>query len=343
MNKHGGYYGDDREDVLDFSVNINPLGPPKSVLACLEESLAQIHRYPEIEGAKHKELLAKRLGIEPEEVMLGNGGIELIYLYARAMAHERALIIQPTFNEYERAFRLARTEVYHHVLQAADNFQVDLARLHKQIRQVKPDVIVLCNPNNPTGSYLSPSGLAAIFQKASGCHFFIDESFVDFGGVGMPWGLIKEYPVFVLRSMTKFYAMPGIRLGYGVANSKIIAQMRVYKEPWTVNQLALKALACVVDDEEYLKTTKEWFRTEKDYLYRRLMAIRSIQVFPSHCNFHLIKYQNAATSVLQSRLLQAGIYIRTCEDFVGLGGEFYRMAVKTREDNQRLLAALTQI
>jgi threonine-phosphate decarboxylase len=339
MNKHGGYLGDDK--VIDFSVNINPLGPPKKALERMVEVLDGIRYYPEIDGGETRAFLARRLGIQAGEIILGNGATELIYLFSRSMTIGKALILQPTFSEYNRAFTLAGTEVYPYLSEEGDCFKVNIARLIDKIEEIRPSVIVICNPNNPTGTYIEPHLVQELLETVDqGTYFFIDESFVGFQVEGLPLELVREHPVFILRSMTKFYGIPGIRLGYGVGSKELIARMQRFKEPWTLNYLALELAKLLMDDKGYVYETRKWLFEEKDFLYTGLKELESLRVFPSHSNFYLCKTLDTDGEALKRELLTSGIYIRTCQDFFGLGRDFFRVAIKTRPENLRLLEGL---
>ncbi len=160
MNKHGGYHGE--SDVIDYSVNINPLGFPQSIRKKMMDSIDDMIKYPDISGAQAREAIAEDVNIEPNRLIMGNGASELIYLFARATSPEKVLIIQPTFNEYERAFRLAGSHIDVFELSAKDGFHMDMAPFEKTLEGYRPDVVVLCNPNNPTGKCLPLETLKAL-------------------------------------------------------------------------------------------------------------------------------------------------------------------------------------
>jgi len=342
MNKHGGYYGDNQEGVIDFSVNINPLGVSEKVIKRINKSLREIVRYPEIDGSSSRGIIARNLGIEKTEIILGNGATELIYLYARTIKADKVLIIQPTFNEYERAFRISGSRIFNFLLSEEGGFQIDEAELICKIKEIKPDMLVICNPNNPTGIFVEYQKLTAVFDymKKIGSYIFIDESFIDFTDEEDLLSLIDKYPVFILRSMTKFYAIPGIRLGYGLACEELIARLNDFKEPWTINSIALDIVSTLYEDKEYIANTKEWLSREKGFVKEELGKFKDIKVLNTYTNFHLCKIRNQKASELREKLLIDGIYIRTCEDFYGLGDSYFRIAVRTHADNLKLIKSL---
>lgn len=342
MNKHGGYYGENQEKIIDFSVNINPLGVSEKVIKRIYKSLNEIVRYPEIDGSSARGIIARNLGIEKTQIILGNGATELIYLYARTIKANKVLILQPTFNEYERAFRLSGSEIFNFLLSEEGGFQIDEAELICKIKEIKPDMLVICNPNNPTGIFVEYQKLTGVFDymKKIGSYIFIDESFIDFTDEEDLLSLVDKYPVFILRSMTKFYAIPGIRLGYGLACEEIIERLNAFKEPWTINSIALDIVSTLFEDKEYIANTKEWLYSEKGFVKEKLGKFEDIKVFNSYTNFHLCKISNQKASELREKLLTDRIYIRTCEDFYGLGDSYFRIAVRTHDENIKLIKSL---
>lgn len=342
MNKHGGYFGEDKKEIIDFSVNINPLGVPETLMTKLKEGLPSLISYPEIDGYTAKMILSKHLKKDMDEIILGNGATELIYLFARAMKAKKAVIIQPTFTEYKRAFRVSGTEIINFYTHEKDGFRLDMASLLQKIEMKMPEVVVLCNPNNPTGVFYEPLELTPLLEKlkSSGSYLFIDESFIDFTKKKSLEHLINEYPIFILRSMTKTYAIPGLRLGYGLSSREMIKKLKEVKEPWTINSLALIAVEVLLDDIKYQERTQEWYSTEKQFLRDELSSIDALKVFPSEGNFFLCRLHENIGVEAKKNLLERGIYIRTCEDFEGLSDEYIRLAIRSREENIELIKAL---
>ncbi len=342
MNKHGGYYGDNQEGVIDFSVNINPLGVSEKVIKRINKSLREIVRYPEIDGSSSRGIIARNLGIEKTEIILGNGATELIYLYARTIKADKVLILQPTFNEYERAFRISGSRIFNFLLSEEDGFKIDERELICKINEIKPDLLVICNPNNPTGIFVDNQKLRDVFDYMNkiGSYIFIDESFIDFTDEEDFLSLLDRYPIFILRSMTKFYAIPGIRLGYGVASKGFIERLNTLKEPWTINSIALNIVSTLYEDKEYIANTKEWLYREKGFMKKELGKFKEIKIFNSKVNYHLCKINNQKANELKEKLLSDGIYIRICEDFNGLGDSYFRIAVRTHEENLKLIESL---
>ncbi|NBG87105.1 pyridoxal phosphate-dependent aminotransferase [Isachenkonia alkalipeptolytica] len=374
MNKHGGYLGN-KEQVIDFSVNISPFGPPESVKQGIMESLEAIEKYPSIDGEDYRYLLQKAFSLDkldPRQLIIGNGAMELIYLFARSLKPKRVLLVQPTFNEYQRAFELAGTKVEYFILEESSGFSIPEDQLMKKLENLKPEALLLCSPNNPTGVYYEKKLLQRIAHVMSTWEgiLFVDESFEEFvldedlygneestlfsaedssgdntGSETAPLYNTGIMNMFILRSLTKFYGIPGLRLGYGIGHSSLIEKLLEHKEPWTVNTFAFKALEKIVFEKEYPRHLTEWLKEEKNYLEKHFQELRNLGliIYPSSVNFYLGKIPGISAKLLQEKLLEAGIYIRTCEDFHGLDHEHFRFALRMRKDNEKLIQALEKL
>ncbi|MGL4606176.1 MAG: pyridoxal phosphate-dependent aminotransferase [Eubacteriaceae bacterium] len=350
MNKHGGYHGED-PDVLDFSVNINPFGMPKNLEKVLVQSMNTLEKYPEISGESNLRKLGKDLGIDPKHLILGNGAIELIYLFARSLEADcneekpKALIIQPTFNEYERALSLYGWEIKDFVLTKSEKFRIDPQKLRLEIENYGPKAVFLCNPNNPTGVVYSKKFIEDLmdFSPKEVC-WFIDESFIDFSSEedGLELILKERNPLFLLRSLTKFYGLPGLRVGYGLGSKEIIKKMMKYKEPWTINALALGVIKKILDEKEYKEVTKRYIENERNEVYNKLKSFDYLNVYKSDADFHLCQIKQGNLGKLVSFLEKKKVIIRTCEDFHGLDETYFRIAIKKEKDNHYLMNCLSQ-
>lgn len=346
MNKHGGYTGD-QKDILDFSININPLGMPQVLKKNLLQSLDQLGTYPEITGETARKKIASDIGMPPENIILGNGAIELIYLFARAIKPKSALIPVPTFNEYQRALKMnGCPEISEFLLSPDNGFSLDIEALAEQAKDSSPEVVYLCNPTNPTGRLYSKAFIKELidaFPKET--IWFIDESFIEFSGIETCLDIVQnsEHPIFLLRSLTKFFGVPGLRIGYGVGSKALICAMEAHKEPWTINALALAAAMCVYDDKDYINNTRDYINSERERVYTALKAVPSLKVYPSGADFHLMRVEGMTAQALRDALLQKNIHVRTCEDFAGLETQFFRAAIKQKEDNDQLISAINQI
>lgn len=342
MNKHGGYYGEDYKEIIDFSVNINPLGPSRYIKKEMAKSLENVYRYPEIDGRTGIAALSRHMGIEEEKIILGNGAIELIYLFVRTLTPKKALIIGPTFNEYRRALEMNNVEVLE-ISRIEDGvFHIDKKSIIGTIEKEEPDVLILCNPNNPTGDYISTDDFSPIIDCMDNIdgHTLIDESFMDFTTEETFQRYINKHNIFILRSMTKFYSLPGIRLGYGLGNIGLIERLKTHKEPWTMNSIALDILPYVIEDKEFIRNTANWIDLERRYLYQELKDISFIKVFKPSANFLLFKLEKGNPNEFFNYLLANKIHIRTCEDFNELGDRYFRIAVKLHKDNMKIISLI---
>lgn len=344
MNKHGGYYGE-VENMIDFSVNINPFGVSEKLRETIINGIDNIDRYPEIKGESAIKDIAKHYCTNEEQIVLGNGAIELIYLFARSIKPKSVMIVQPTFNEYRRAFSLEGAEIVNYILNEEDGFEIDIEDFVVQIEKNRPDVVVICNPNNPTGVYHSFEKIKRILDvinKYEGI-LFLDESFIDFSNQKSFIQLTNDYPLLVLRSMTKFYAVPGLRIGFCVANVEIAKRMYMFKEPWSVNYLSLIGVNELLNDTEYEEKTISWCDNERDFVYEKLSELENIKIYKSVANFHMCKSLKMSSLELQRRINKKGVFIRTCEDFVGLDESYFRVALKKHKDNVLLVEEMSEV
>ncbi len=345
MNQHGGYTGTNKH-ILDFSININPLGMPDSIRAALHSALDTVDIYPEIDGKSAKKALAKALNCNEKQLILGNGATELIYLFPRSLTPGKALIIAPTFNEYKRALKLNNwiyTPLY---LSDTNGFRLQREALVQAYETTQPDVVYICNPNNPTGVVYSLEEMKTFISALpETVLWFIDESFIEFTEKESCDRLLTKgvQNIFILRSLTKFFALPGLRLGYALASEGLIEKLNAYKEPWTTNTLALAAAKTIYEDTVYIQKTKDYISKERIRVFEEISKIKGIRPYPAGADFHLVALEKNNTDWLLQALNQKNIHIRTCEDFYGLAGTHFRVAVKSVEDNNRLIEALKEV
>ena len=334
---------------LDFSANINPLGLPSKVLEAVRQNIPQIIHYPDPAGRELKEALADFYLVPQNEIVLGNGAAELLYVYFHMFRPRRVLLPMPSFSEYERAALSAGAEVCCHELFAAQGFTIGLDTLLPKLSEV--DCLVIGNPNNPTGSLLTAAELERCVQAAAavGTAVIVDESFIEFLPEEKDYTvrqLVARYPnLGVLQSLTKFYAIPGIRLGFGLFSPEASARMEQGKDPWNVNLLAQKAGVAALHDRDYQQQARRYVQNEKDYLANALQKLDGIKVYPPTVNFIFLDLKaggwNSAAFAQQMR--RRGILIRDCANYSGLGDTFIRVAVKSHNENQQLLDAFRDI
>lgn len=342
-------YGWHPDEIIDFSANINPLGPPAGVLTALRENLAAIRRYPDPCCRELKQALAAYLQVDTPAVIAANGAVELIYLLCQAIKPRRVLIAEPTFGEYRRAALVAGAEVVTLALDPASAFTLTAADWERQLQGV--ELAFLCNPNNPTGRLLAGETLEDIVNlcREYGVFLVVDESFIDFlpgwQQLSLAARAAGERGLFTLRSLTKIFALPGLRLGCGVGHPELIAALAARHDPWSVNILAQIAGVAALAEREYLEATRALIGREKEYLYRRLAELAGFRPLHPEVNFILTGIAAGRLTVprLAAQLARERILIRDCSSFPGLGAAYFRVAVRHRRDNTRLLAALKDI
>jgi threonine-phosphate decarboxylase len=335
----------DPAEIIDFSASINPLGPPASARKAFHKSYYEVSRYPDPYGEELKEALAKFHGMKSGELLLGNGSTQLIYLLCRALRSVKALVVGPAFSEPANALKLAGARVRFLPLAAACDFKFSIEEFMAAWSK-DDDMVFLATPNSVTGQLIPKAEIEKIADTALMRKRFlvVDEAFVDFVKGESVKQLVRDNPyLIVLRSLTKYYALPGLRLGYLLAHPRRVAQLAAYLEPWSVNGPAQKvALACLADTSFSLKT-EGWLPRERSFLARAIVALKSFRPYPSSANFLLVQTANNASALeLCAFLLRRKILIRACNSFAGLGLDHFRVAVRLRKDNRRLLEALRE-
>ncbi|RJQ51059.1 MAG: threonine-phosphate decarboxylase [Nitrospiraceae bacterium] len=343
------------EKLIDFSASINPLGISGKVKDVIIKNLDGLINYPDPDVKILRENLSEYHGIDPETILCANGSTELIYLIPRALKPKKVLIPAPTFSEYERACKLSsELSVMSYELKKENNFEINpdefisamrgdmKAKVKSQKSKVeaKCDMVFLCNPNNPTGHLLKRKAVLRIAEAARDmkCVLVVDEAFIDFTPEESVIRHVQDNPyLIVLRSMTKFYALTGLRIGYGIFHPGLIYKITAFKEPWTVNNLAQKTAIAALYDSEYADKTQRLIKSEKEFLENSFNKM-GIKYFPSDANFYLLRIMNGNHIV--QKLRGKGILVRDCSNFKGLDGSYIRVAVKSRKHNRMLLAEL---
>ncbi|WP_345893241.1 threonine-phosphate decarboxylase CobD [Fredinandcohnia quinoae] len=328
---------------IDLSANINPLGPPQALSEKWKVFFKQIVDYPDPYALSLKEVIMEKEKMDHDWLLIGNGGSELITLVARFLAKKRVLIIQPTFSEYEKACRVNECDVSYFRLNEP-NWELDIDRLIPLLENA--DAIFLCNPNNPTGILYPQSTILRLIKecKRAGCFVVLDEAFYDFVETyESSVGLCKDFSnVIVLRSMTKMFAIPGLRLGYAVTNPMIIKELSAFQSHWSVNTLALLAGEVCLQNEAFILMTQEYIAKERQKLFQFFQKEAFI-TSASRVNFYLLRDPKIENQKLLFRfLLEKGIVARHTFNFPGLDGNWLRFAIKSTHENERLMEVLTE-
>jgi threonine-phosphate decarboxylase len=336
------------EDILDFSSSVNPFGPSPKALEALKASFGQIPSYPDSNSIALREAIARRYkGISRDNVVVGNGSTELIYLFAEAFLHKGdvALVPAPTFGEYESAVRRTGGKIKH--IKLSRDFRVEPSRFVRAMTG-KVKVVFLCNPNNPTSLLTRTEDLTEIVEAAleQDILVFLDEDFLEFvdqGEESSLIGRINEFPnLFVLWSFTKIFGLTGLRVGYGIASKEISSILLNAKIPWNLNCLGQTAAVAALDDKEHLQKTLDLVKAEKAFLLRKLAQFKAFKVYPPDANFIFIDIRKSGFTAaqLKAKLLNYGLLIRDCSSFAGLDEYYIRVAVKTHLENEKLIEAL---
>jgi threonine-phosphate decarboxylase len=345
---HGGdIYGSSNkiQGLLDYSVNINPLGLPESVKKAVQNSLRDCENYPDPFCRKLTAKIADLTNLPTKYILCGNGAADILFRIAFVAKPKRALILAPTFSDYERAVLAAGGKVEHYSLQENANFAVDkgiLKAINKRI-----DMMILCNPNNPTGLVIDKKLLQSIVKKCASMNIrlVLDECFMPFvsGDVELSMlSSLKDYPnLVILRAFTKIYAMPGLRLGFCMTtDTEFLDAMRANGQDWSVSIPAQAAGLAALDEGVYVAKTKLLINAEREYMLKQL-NLAGFKTYPSVTNYILLYRHDNINWV--TALKKQGFLIRDCSNYENLGQGYYRVAVKKRATNRKLLKAIKDI
>jgi threonine-phosphate decarboxylase len=315
----------------------------RKAIICSMDSL--VH-YPDSSHKELKQALAEQHGVLPANIVVANGSTELIYHLPAMLPGRRALIVSPSFSEYVRALGQQHWEADHFILRHENDFLLDLEALEQNLAGGY-DALYLCNPANPGGTLYPLRIIEQVYSLciASGTFLVLDEAFMDFCEEGSAKRfMVKGDNGIVLRSMTKFYGIPGLRLGYAIASSTLAERLDAMGGPWSVNTLALTAGVAALQDSEHNNRTIEYIRRERRRLFEKLSEFRQFKVFPSSVNYLLLQMVDGTSSwEIRDKLMQQLILIRDCASFMGLSSQFIRVAVRTVEENERLVRGLKSV
>ena len=385
MDFHGGnIYKIFREknikEILDYSSNINPYGIPESLKKRITENLEILERYPDPDYVELREKLAYLNKVDVSNIILGNGATEIIFLFMKVINPKKILIAAPTFGEYERAVKATervenssilgdsnkkkddenscgkqKIKIEYFELKESDDFKLNIHNLKNELEK-KYDLLIICNPNNPTGKFLKLDETEEILKECNkyNTKLFIDEAFIDFLKDGIKESIINtkedKQNLFVTRAFTKFFAMPGLRLGYGIYfDKKLEKRISEKKEPWSVNNIAEMAGLTVLDDTKYIEETLKWIAEEKTYVYEKLNEINGIKPYKTEVNFITVKIEDnfilkgLNVKILRGKMIEKGILIRDASNFKFLDERFFRLAIKNRKNNDRVIETLKKI
>ncbi len=346
MNTYG--HGGDiysQEILLDYSANINPLGMPEGVKEAVRRAVDEAAPYPDSSCRRLRKALAAFHQLEEERIICGNGAADLIFQLVFALRPERALVPAPSFSEYGQALKAAGAKIFLYRMKKENGFRFSLRDWMEEADRVRPDMAFFCNPNNPTGLAEGKETVEKMagFCRERGIFLAVDECFQEFLDEPEACSILGEtgrFPhLFVLKAFTKTYAMAGLRLGYGICGDRqILEQMEAVRQPWSVSSLAQAAGLAALREEEYVKRSKTLVKIQRKALKEGLAGL-GLEVWDSQANYIFFRGPEG----LKERLLDRKILIRSCANYPGLDGSYYRICVGTEKNNQRLLRELEEV
>ncbi len=345
--KHGGNLqwaseqsGLPQNQLIDFSASINPLGFPEWLRPLISSQVSNLVHYPDPEASELVTVLADSQHINGSEIIVGNGASELLYLLPQVIACKRLLVPVPSYGDYIAMAKGAGIAIDTLDLMAENDFALDVAQLGARI--TADHLIVIGHPNNPTGKLVDTEALRELIGNFPQNYFVVDESFIDF--VDPKYSLRQHRPdnLIIVQSMTKSWAIPGLRLGYAIASPQIITAMRQLRSDWSVNSLAQAVGIRALQDDSFLVKTRKYVATQRQSLFKQLTEIKGLTPLIGDANFLLVRNSSKQISVAQiaTQLLKKGIIVRTCNSFAGLGDNYFRLAVRTSEEQQYLVTEL---
>ncbi len=341
-------YGIKKEDIISFSANVNPLGISPKLKEGITKHIDCITTYPDRDYVELRNCIANYCSTEPENIIVGNGSTELISLFVQIQHPTKAMILGPTYSEYEREIALGGGKTIYYPLREENDFVLDpnhfISKLSEDI-----DMLIICNPNNPTGTAINAHDMRKILDACMECNIFVmvDETYVEFAenvNEISAVGLTRTYDnIAILRGTSKFFASPGLRLGYAIcSNSDLIQAINRRKDPWTINSIAVIAGTLMFNDEEYIKNTRQLIKTERDRLFKLFEESSRFKPYKPQGNFMLLKIidENITSGELFDKCIRQGLMIRDCSTFPYLGENFIRFCFMNPSDNDKLASLL---
>ncbi len=343
LRKLAAQAGCEADELLDFSANINPLGPPEALRATISQNINRIVHYPDPNCEQLCQSIARYHDVPVEHVVVGNGSTELLYALPKILDVASALIPVPSYFDYARASELAELKVERLTLPHENKLIAETSWLSPFLRAHQ--IVFIGQPNNPNGALHDTKSLHALAQAYPSTFFVIDEAFADFIENYDSLASCTGNNLIVLRSMTKFYAIPGLRLGYIIAPVPIAQKLRQTIAPWSVNVLAQVVGEMCFADHDYARETRATVRRLREELSSKLSAIQGLTPYPSQVNYLLVRIDRSGWSAatLAKKILARRIAIRVCDNYAGLDERFFRVAVRTQEENRVLCDALADV
>lgn len=348
LEKIESIYGIKKENITSFSANVNPLGISQKLKEELSTHIDCITTYPDREYCNLRKCMANYVGTEPENIIVGNGSTELISLFIQIEHPRKALILGPTYSEYEREVALGGGTTLYYPLKEENSFRLDTDHFTSKLDD-SLDLLILCNPNNPTSSCISIDDMRKILDvcKEHDIYVMVDETYIEFVDdvahtSAVP--LTAYYNnIIILRGTSKFFAAPGLRLGYAITgNEDLLRNMNQRKNPWTINSLAVIAGELMFQDKDYIAATRDLVLSERQRMYERFQASERFRPYKPTANFMLLRIMDddLTSQNLFDRAIREGMMIRDCSTFPFLNDKFIRFCFMKPEDNDRLAECL---
>ena len=354
MNSHGANIfeiakneGIEIKDIRDFSSNINPLGPSKKSLDELKNNLNLLSSYPDVDYVDLKKSISAYADCKSENIVLGLGSTEILKDAINFFAPKISMILSPCYSEYERELKKISSKIIEYNLEEKNNFKINLDEIIKTINEKKVEFLIFANPNNPTGTILKSKEIEKILNETA-AKILVDETYIEFTNkdVYSSTSLTKNYKnLIVVRGTSKFFALPGIRLGYGISsNEELLNYFKEKEILWQINSVAEICGKVMFSDERYIDEVYEFIKSRRDYFYKEISKIKNLKVFESYGNFILIKILKDINSTsLREKLLVDGLVVRDCKSFKNLDNSYFRICILDDDANEKLLKKLKEI
>ncbi|CAA6679506.1 MULTISPECIES: threonine-phosphate decarboxylase [unclassified Lentimonas] len=338
-------YGIEPRSVIDFSVNLSPLELPESILALWNQLPQRIAHYPSTDGAGVKAYYAQRFGLDADCVIAGNGSLELMYFLQRVQRYQHVLVPQPAFHDYQRSACAGGAQVHSCQRPLGQDYDAFLCSAPFREALAKVDAVFLGSPNNPDGATASADCILDLCAQYPNTHFLIDQAFIQFLPIPGRASLLNPQHLrpnlFVFHSLTKYYAIAGLRIGSLIADPESIRALSQVREPWSVNSVAETIATELATCSTYDTALRAWLATESQHFDAALSKIPGIQLYPSATNFRLLRLNDPSQyDQVLTELLQQGQHVRCCKNFPGLPAGCFRIGFQAHDANQALVAAL---
>lgn len=345
LEKIADYYHLNKENIILFGANVNPLGLSGQVKKDLAAHLDVISSYPDRNYTDLKKAIAFYTGSSAEHIVVGNGSTELISLLISQRAPKKALLLGPTYSEYARELNLVGGTLEYYNLKEEQDFKLDISDLTDALKS-DIDLLIICNPNNPTSSAISTSDIRELLSvcRSLGIFVMIDETYIEFAPKGATLSAVPLVPEFdnfmVIRGVSKFFAAPGLRFGYGLTSNQAFLQtLLTHQNPWSLNSVGAYAGERMLKDTDYIKKTWTLIDSERTRMCTELFGLDTVKIYPAYANFVLVRILKEGLTSFDvfEKAIHQDLMIRDCSSFESLNGEYVRFCIMNPEDNDRLL------